>query len=497
MGLADTFTKEELYEKPFPWTIVCGRVYAIGDFIAKHPGGTLIRRAVGEDATELFMAHHGPESPAARVLARFEIGKLAGTDCQGLDQEWRRRPLQREVWSRLNRAGVGLRPRLPLAELIAVIMLVLFAVWAWLSYGCGWWRLNVALAWFWWRHLDAGLHGATHGDFRHRASCHRVLFQIYTLLSRRALEYYNGGEHLRGMGLSKHWWHHIFPNDAGRDPDWSTMTGVVWVRRHESAAWHPCHRWQCCYWLPINTLVEPMMELFQVTCSSLESLALCLEPPALGSPGHTERIQQAIATWTEVLFNPGFQLVAFLVQPFWQAFATLLLARAVSRLVLFPFSEVQHYMPEHIGHAQGWSEWVVGQLHTTANLKFWSWPAWLLDFLMFHGDSHQIEHHLWPAMSFVQYTRAAKVVRSTCAELGLPYHEVGYWEGYRKILGQVVAHSSKSNVSQSCRALDVTGPQFVSGRKRSPSSESDEARDEGLQRRPRTRRRLESSESTE
>jgi len=36
------------------WIIVDGRVYAIGEFVPQHPGGALIRRAIGEDASELF-----------------------------------------------------------------------------------------------------------------------------------------------------------------------------------------------------------------------------------------------------------------------------------------------------------------------------------------------------------------------------------------------------------------------------------------------------------
>lgn len=60
------------------------------------------------------------------------------------------------------------------------------------------------------------------------------------------------------------------------------------------------------------------------------------------------------------------------MQPFWkageagearrrQALGTLLLARALSRLVLYPFSEVQHYMPEHITNAEELEGILVGE----------------------------------------------------------------------------------------------------------------------------------------
>eukprot|EP00435_Cladocopium_sp_Y103_P016151 s358_g4.t1 len=62
------FSKAELYEQSFPWTIIAGQVYAIGPFIPQHPGGFLIRRAIGEDATELFLSHHCPTGPAVTTL---------------------------------------------------------------------------------------------------------------------------------------------------------------------------------------------------------------------------------------------------------------------------------------------------------------------------------------------------------------------------------------------------------------------------------------------
>ncbi|OLP91836.1 Fatty acid desaturase 3 [Symbiodinium microadriaticum] len=396
--------------------------------------GPLIRRAIGEDATDLFLSHHAPSSRAAEVLRRCRIGSLEGHAPIEISELWRTRPLQKLIWERLCSAQIDLRAKKPLAEGLAFLMLFAFLLWAWLCYVCGWWRLDVAFAWFWWRHLDAGLHASMHGDFRHSRWTQKVLRRLYGMLSHRALEYYCGAHELKGMGMSKHWWHHVFPNDPGRDPDWSTMTGVAWVRRHRSAQWHPCHLWQCWYWLPIATLVEPLLELLQVACSAMEALAALLEPPMAGD--FAPRAAHAAGLWLEIFVNPGFQLAAFCAQPFWKALRTLILARAVSRLVLYPFSEVQHYMPEHIDLQDKGEEWVVGQLRRTANLRFLSWPAWLLDFLMFHGDSHQIEHHLWPAMSFVQYSRASRVVRAACADLGLPYHSVGYWDGYRKILGQ-------------------------------------------------------------
>ncbi|CAE8591571.1 unnamed protein product, partial [Polarella glacialis] len=154
--MARLFTRAELYEQDFPWTLICGRVYAIGEFLPRHPGGQLIRRAVGEDATDLFLAHHGPDSPAVSVLAKYEIGHLLLSTSAapaggvagggGPSAAWGQRPLQRLLSVRLQEAGLGRPPAFPVAEGVALVMLMLFVLWAWLCYGCGWWRLNIAMA---------------------------------------------------------------------------------------------------------------------------------------------------------------------------------------------------------------------------------------------------------------------------------------------------------------------------------------------------------------
>ncbi|CAE7547982.1 Fads3, partial [Symbiodinium sp. CCMP2456] len=120
-------------------------VLELGDFIPHHPGGPLIRRAIGEDATDLFLSHHAPSSRAAEVLRRCRIGSLEGHEPIEISELWRTRPLQKLIWERLCTAQVDLRAKQPLAEGLAFLMLCAFLLWAWLCYGCGWWRLDVAL----------------------------------------------------------------------------------------------------------------------------------------------------------------------------------------------------------------------------------------------------------------------------------------------------------------------------------------------------------------
>lgn len=486
------FSKADLYGMDFPWTVVNGRIFAIGPFLSQHPGGALIRRAIGEDATQLFHAHHPDIRRPLAVLSRYEVGHLRSASAEAFgpmpascvdNDEGNARPFQRALNERVG--GLGQRPARPVAEVIAAVMLMLFFVWAYLAYVAGWQVLNVLAAWFWWRHLDAGLHSVAHGDFRHSRSSHRMFLRVYSVLSRHMLEYYAGDGSLNGCGMPRHWWHHIYTNDPRRDPDWSTMTGDAWVRRHPAMAWQPFHAKQHRYWLLVTFTLDNITELLNMTRSVVESGASLLAPPTPAAGPFCRRFRDAMSLAVEVSINPGYQGAAFVFQPFRQALVTLLCARAVAKLLLYPFSEVQHYMPEHLDTAEGVRasdtngtaedmEWAVKQMHTTANLALGTPLARAMDFLMFHGDSHQIEHHLWPAMSFVHLRHAAVIVKEVCAEYGVPYHEIGYWEGYVKILRQVRRYSQASPASPKagchcpCDAADG---------KRSPSDEEERCSD--------------------
>jgi linoleoyl-CoA desaturase len=63
-------------------------------------------------------------------------------------------------------------------------------------------------------------------------------------------------------------------------------------------------------------------------------------------------------------------------------------------------------------------EWGAHQMRTTANFANlnhgWNWYS--------GGLNHQIEHHLFPAMSHTHYAAIGQVIRSTAHEFGLPYN---------------------------------------------------------------------------
>ena len=57
------------------WTVIKGNVYDITDWIDKHPGGNIIMKGVGKDATQLFKSIGHPEY-VNKILEKMKVGEL-------------------------------------------------------------------------------------------------------------------------------------------------------------------------------------------------------------------------------------------------------------------------------------------------------------------------------------------------------------------------------------------------------------------------------------
>jgi len=75
-------------------------------------------------------------------------------------------------------------------------------------------------------------------------------------------------------------------------------------------------------------------------------------------------------------------------------------------------------------------EWAIHQLKTTANFapknKFLSW--------MVGGLNFQVEHHLFPKISHIHYSKIRTIIKEACADFNVPYIE------YSKMRHAVVSH---------------------------------------------------------
>ena len=78
-GAQKNFTMEEVakhHKENDAWIAIRGKVYDITEWIPLHPGGLVIMKGVGKDATQLFeRAHPNLELPR-KILKKYLIGKL-------------------------------------------------------------------------------------------------------------------------------------------------------------------------------------------------------------------------------------------------------------------------------------------------------------------------------------------------------------------------------------------------------------------------------------
>ena len=73
-------------------------------------------------------------------------------------------------------------------------------------------------------------------------------------------------------------------------------------------------------------------------------------------------------------------------------------------------------------------DWVIHQMHTTANFSTQSKLASILT----GGLNQQIEHHLFANICSVHYIALSKIVKQTAVEFGVPYYDIpSFWEAIK------------------------------------------------------------------
>lgn len=74
------FTLEEVKKhnkKSDAWLVINNKVYNVTNWIDKHPGGKIIMKGVGKDATQLFLHYKHPSFVKESILPKYYIGDLA------------------------------------------------------------------------------------------------------------------------------------------------------------------------------------------------------------------------------------------------------------------------------------------------------------------------------------------------------------------------------------------------------------------------------------
>jgi linoleoyl-CoA desaturase len=86
-------------------------------------------------------------------------------------------------------------------------------------------------------------------------------------------------------------------------------------------------------------------------------------------------------------------------------------------------------MPDASGNIE--ADWAVNQLYNTADFAPKSkWFSWYVG-----GLNFQVEHHLFPNICHIHYSKLAEIVKSTAEEFNLPYYS------YKTFVGALADHT--------------------------------------------------------
>ncbi len=407
------------------WTVVDNHVYDITEFVRDHPGGSIIRIAAGRDASVLFEQYHGPKSLGrARVALRERahlIGRLAAQAGETVDPTFFRVVRQR-VARHLHTRGLNRRgyPWRTIVEL-AIVMLVFVAAWVWrvaegsylAAIVCGVMLGRLGFL------MHSGNHAASFGN--------RVGNRVLGLL----MDFAGGSS--RVWTVDHQVSHHLHPNVHGRDND--CAIGSPLLRFHPKLRRRTWHRYQ-----HIVTFVGMSIGLIKWLVSDIVD-------HATGHAGVT-RFHVTPGDWARLLaFKLNWMCIHIvipgLVVGWGTALGTAFVMMAAGAYYVESIFIVNHIQPGLVPPHK--EHWAMTQVRATSN---WSSGSRLAN-AMSGGLNHQIEHHLFPAMSPHLYPEISPIVRNTCLEFGLPYanHRSFFhaWWSTFSYLRQLGRHSGVEN----------------------------------------------------
>ncbi len=213
--------------------------------------------------------------------------------------------------------------------------------------------------------------------------------------------------------------HHTYTNIHGHDED--LEAGRV-LRFSKHAAWHPHHRFQHIYSVFLYGLLTINWAIFadfqQMKRYTKRKLSyLNSKKPSLQWVGLFLTKIMYFSIWIVV---PIFVIEA----PWWTVIIGFVVMHYTAGLILSLVFQLAHViedaeMPEadHSGTMK--NTWAIHQLLTTVNFstknKIVNWFT--------GGLNHQIEHHIFPHISHIHYTKIGEIVKRTAREFNLPYNE--------------------------------------------------------------------------
>lgn len=224
--------------------------------------------------------------------------------------------------------------------------------------------------------------------------------------------------------------HHTYTNIHGHDED--LEAGRV-LRFSKHASWNPLHRFQHVYSIFLYGLLTINWVLTSDFMQTSRYLKRKLSYGEFPKP---------ITQWSTLIATKSLYVLIWIVIPilffdiaWWKILIGFFIMHYTAGVILSVVFQLAHViedadmpLPDESGTMK--NTWAIHQLFTTVNFstknKIVNWFT--------GGLNHQVEHHIFPNISHVHYTKISNIVKKTAQEFNLPYNE------YKTTRKAIIAH---------------------------------------------------------
>jgi linoleoyl-CoA desaturase len=213
--------------------------------------------------------------------------------------------------------------------------------------------------------------------------------------------------------------HHTYTNIHGHDED--LEAGRV-LRFSKHSQWFPHHKFQHYYSVFLYGLLTLNWALF----ADFQQMKRYTKRKLSYFNSKRPSLQWTGLYISKILYFSIWIILPILLidAPWWTVLIGFVVMHYTAGIILSLIFQLAHVVEDaemHEAHKSGTMKntWAIHQLKTTVNFatknKIMNWFT--------GGLNHQIEHHIFPHISHVHYTKIGAIVRKTAKEFNLPYNE--------------------------------------------------------------------------
>lgn len=266
------------------------------------------------------------------------------------------------------------------------------------------------------------MHDANHGAYSRNETINKAIGNVLILLGGSAVNW----------KIQHNVLHHTYTNVAHLDEDIEPPAKLLRFSPRKKR--YPAHKFQHLYaWFFYG-----MMTMMWFSTKDFKQANRYKKKDLIKTQGTTYARHMAFIVLFKIIY-----VGTFIVCPFWLSPASwyitlsgFIIMHFIAGFILSVIFQPAHVVPtssypvpDESGNIE--ADWAVNQLYNTADFapksKLFSWYVGGLNF--------QVEHHLFPNICHVHYSKLAEIVKTTAHEFNLPYYS------YETFLGALADHT--------------------------------------------------------